>query len=265
MNLYSIKMRSSKKTEEEANHISGAENIVSEENLEKAVSLLLKRALTHTKGKADLINIKVEEVNKEELTYIEPLTVTTINVKNHIEGFNAVKKILIDIGIDESKSIDIINLLKENYNIRGAMLLDINTLDRLEEDKYRGIRATYMDFEDNDIDLLTKTSNKNTHFLEALALASKVISCDEIIGEICYSDDPDYTAGYIASKKYGYVRITQLKEFGSNKGGRIFLYDSSKKNIKKCIDYIENEKVIIKNNIKINEKMNYDDFITNKI
>lgn len=264
MNLYSIKMRSSKKIDEEPNHISGAENIVSEENLEKAVSLLLKRALTHTKGKADFINIKVEEVNKKELTYINPLPVTTIDVKNHIEGFKAVKKMLIDIGIDENKSKYIINLLKENSNMRGAILLDINTLERLEKDKTRGIRATYMDFEDSDIDSLTKQNKHNTHFLEALALASKVVSCKEIIGEICYSDDPNYTAGYVASKKYGYTRFTHLKEFGSNKGGRVFLYDSSRKNIDKCIDYIQNEKVIIKNNINVNETIIYEDFINDK-
>jgi 6-carboxyhexanoate--CoA ligase len=264
MNLYSIKMRASKNIDKKQNHISGAENIVREENLEKAVSLLLKRALTHTKGKSDFINIKVEKLNKKELIYIEPLPVTTIDVKNHIEGFKAIKKILIDIGIDENKSKYIIKLLKESSNMRGAILLDINTLKRLEKDKERGIRATYMDFEDNDIDSLTKQNKQNTHFLEAIALASKVVSCKEIIGEICYSDDPNYTAGYVASKSYGYVRFTHLKELGSNKGGRVFLYDSSKENIDKCINYIQNEKVVIKNNIIKNETISYEDFINNK-
>ena len=91
-----------------------------------------------------------------------------------------------------------------------------------------------------------------------------MISCNEIIGELCYSDDPDYTAGYLASKKYGYVRFTHLKEVGDNTGGRIFLYDSSKKNIDRCINYLQNQKVIIKNNLKINEDIDYEDYINDK-
>ena len=63
MNLYSIKMRGSK----EHNHISGAESIVSEKDLQNAVSVLIKRALTHSKGKSDFINIKIEEVKKRRI------------------------------------------------------------------------------------------------------------------------------------------------------------------------------------------------------
>ena len=264
MRLYSIKMRSSKTIDNLTEHISGAESISSEENLEKVVNLLIKRALNHSKGKSDFINIKVEEINKEELIYIEPLPVTTINVEHYLEGFNVVKKILTDIGIDENKSVGIVNLIRSISNMRGAMLLDINTLQRLEEDKDKGIRATYMDFEGNNTETLSKSIEQNAHFLEALALASKVVNCNQIIGEICYSDDPNYTAGYIASKKHGYVRITKLKGIGDTKGGRIFLYDSSLSNKNKCIDYIQNKKTVIKNNIKFNKSINYEDFMCDK-
>lgn len=44
-----------------------------------------------------------------------------------------------------SNANKIVGKLKETYNMRGAMLLDVDTLDRLEPDKERGIRATYMD------------------------------------------------------------------------------------------------------------------------
>ncbi|MGL5755596.1 MAG: 6-carboxyhexanoate--CoA ligase [Paraclostridium sp.] len=264
MNLYSIKMRSSKSIKGISKHISGAESIVNEADLEKAVNLLIRRALNHTKGKANSINIKLEEVDKESIKYIDPIPVTTINVKNHLDGFKAVKKMLLNLGINEKKSNYIINLIKVNSNMRGAILLDINTFERLEKDKERGIRATYMDFEGSDINSLTKQSKNNAHFIEALTLASKVISCNEIIGELCYSDDPEYTAGYLASKKYGYVRFTHLKEVGDNTGGRIFLYDSSKENIDRCINYLQNQKVIIKNDLKINEDIDYEDYINDK-
>lgn len=264
MKLYSIKMRSSRTKKDLTEHISGAESISSEENLEKAISLLLKRAFNHPKGKSDFINIKLEEIKEEEITYIDPLPVTTINVEHYLDGFHVVEKILESIGIDKSKSKDIVQIIKSISNMRGAILLDINTFQRLETDKKRGVRATYMDFEGNDMETLNKSIEKNAHFLEALALASKVVNCEQIIGEVCYSDDPNYTAGYVASKKYGYARITQLKEIGDTSGGRIFLYDSSLSNKNKCIEYIENKKIIVKDNIKFNKNISYDDFIKDK-
>lgn len=268
MGLYSIKMRAAK----DEKHISGAENIVEEHDLEKAVSLLIKRALIHTKGKSDFINIKIEEIEEEKLEALKPLEVTTVNVKDHIEGMECVEAILDKLGVDEKRAKKILNMFNETFNMRGAMLLDINTLERLEYDKKRGIRATYMDFEGSKLNHLTKDTKHNAHFIEALALATKVANAPNIIGEICYSDDPHYTAGYIASKKYGYIRFPYLKQLGDIRGGRIFLYDSSnenrncnekEKNILKCIDYIENTKVIIKDEIEINDSRNYYDILNN--
>ncbi len=260
MALYSVKMRSSK----EDNHISGSENIVKENDLEKAVSLLVKRALSHSKGSADFINIKIEELKKDDIELIMPLEVTTIDVENYEQGLNAVKLVLVNLGIDNEKADKILKLLIDTKDMRGAILLDINTMERLEYDRNRGIRATYMDFENSKLIHLVKEKVYNSHFIEALALASKVINCPYIIGEVCYSDDPDYTAGYIASKKYGYMRFAHLKELGDTSGGRVFLYDSSIDKAEKCIDYIENKKVLIKNDIKFNKNILYEEFINIK-
>lgn len=257
MTLYSIKMRASK----ENYHISGAEKIIKEENIEEAVNLLLKRVLLHSRGKSDFINIKIEEINENELEKINPLDVTTINVDNHKEGLHAAYIMLMKLGIDDEKCKKIMNLMECTPNMRGAILLDINTMERLEPDKKRGIRATYMDFEEYNPNNLVKETKYNTHFIEALALSSKILNCPHIIGEICYSDDPNYTAGYVSSKKYGYVRFSHLKKIGDENGGRIFLYDSSNCNLDDCIDYIENKKVIIKQNIKINPSISYKEFI----
>ncbi len=218
MKLYSIKMRSSK----DHNHISGAENIINEGDLEKGVNLLIKRALSHCKGSADSINIKIEEIIKEEIDKI-------------------------------------LNLFIDTKGMRGAILLDIHTMKRLEYDKNRGIRATYMDFQNSKINHLSKEKKYNSHFIEALALASKVANSPYIIGEICCSDDVDYTAGYIACKKYGYIRFNHLKKYGDINGGRIFLYDSSIDNLDKCINYIENKKVLIKDDIKLNKNLSYEE------
>lgn len=259
MSLYSIKMRGSK----EDNHISGAESIVEEKDLQRAVNMLIKRAMNHSKGKSDFINVKIEAL-KEEIEYIEPLEVTKVEVDNPKEGFNVVKHVLKNLGIAEDKADKIIDFFKLNNNMRGAMLLDINTLKRLESDKKRGVRVTYMDFQGSKLNHLSKDTAYNAHFIEALALATKVASCPNIIGEICFSDDPNYTAGYISSKKYGYIRISQMKKLGESQGGRIFLYDSSLDEsctVKDCINYLQNKKVIIKDRVKIKSNKNYKDFI----
>ena len=260
MGLYSIKMRSSK----EDKHISGAESIVDAKNLEKAVRLLIKRARTHSKGKADFINIKIEELNKSSVREIDALVVTNIETIDSTQSMECIKNLLIKIGIDNKISIKILDIFNSIENVRGAILLDINTLKRLEPDKNRGIRVTYMDFKNSNISHLNKSSKLNTHFIEALALASKVINCPNIIGEICVSDDPNYTAGYIATKKYGYVRFNHMKKLGDERGGRIFLYDSSinkELTLEDNINYLEKEKVIIRDNIKISKDISYEDVL----
>lgn len=255
--LYSIKMRSSK----ENIHISGAENIVNQESLDKAVSLLVKRALAHSKGSADFINLKIEKLEEDKVKYIEPLEVTTINVTNAKDGFLAVKKILNNINISNDKADIIVDTLNSIKDMRGAILLDINSMRRLEKCKERGVRVTYMDLENRSISGITKENGYNTHFIEALVLATKVISFPSIIAEICYSDDPDYTAGYIATKEFSYVRFEHLKEKGSSAGGRIFLYDGDISSVDECIEYLEKQRVIVKDNIRINKSVDFEKFM----
>lgn len=244
--LYSVKMRAS----EGEKHISGAEKIVSEENLEVCISGLMKRAQTHPKGTPDFINIKVEKINKNEIRVLKPLKVTTIASKSKEEGWLVIEDILSKLGIENGQ--DIFNNFQHTFNMRGAMLLDVNTMMRLEPDKNRGIRATNMDFEDMRLENLNKVVGANIHFKEALVLATKVVSHPNILAEICVSDDPEYTTGYIASKEFGYVRITNLKELGDERGGRIFLFKGSEEQVQECIDYIQRKHVLIKNNIELN-------------
>lgn len=253
MNLFSVKMRASEENQGNQNHISGAEKIVREEGLHQCVNSLLKRALNHPKGDCDLINIKIEKIDKNNIIYLDPLKVSTVNVNNPKEGHEKIKDILKSLGINNGE--EILKSMKDTYSMRGAMLLDYKTMTRLETNKERGIRATNMDFEEMSIDGLIKASDvnmklyENNHFKEALVLATKVASHPDIIAEICISDDPDYVTGYIASKKFGYIRITKLKDMGDINGGRIFLYNGELGECQNCIDYIENKKVLVKNSI----------------
>ena len=143
MKIYSLKMRASKREEGTEKHISGAEKIVSEDNLIGYSEALLNRALYHAKGKADFINIKIENINKDDILHLDSLPVTTIQVDNYQEGLEKIVAILGKMNI--AKAREIVGKLEETYNLRGAMLLDADTLERLEPDQERGIRATYMD------------------------------------------------------------------------------------------------------------------------
>lgn len=238
MNLYSLKMRASCRGE----HVSGAEKIVEKHSIPDYTASLIERGLNHSKGDADFINIKLERVEDDSLLYLDALPVRTVSVNNYHQGTHEIFRFLKSLNIDRTE--EIMELFKETYAMRGAMLLDINTLERLEPDGARGIRATYMDMErDNDN---TITSAKN-HFMEAIVLATKVANTPGIVGEICISDDPDYVTGYVASKEIGYVRITKMKEMGSPCGGRIFLYGGKRENVPETIEFLEKQRVIVRN------------------
>ena len=245
MKRYSIKMRASNETDGVKNHISGAEKIVTENELEEYCASLMKRALYHSKGKPDFINIKVEEIKEEELLYLPALKVTRVETENDAEGRQVVASYLAKLGI--SRVDEIISIWEQSYSMRGAILLDADTLERLEPDKERGIRATYMDMDTGNAQRSRSCEEKN-HFNEALVLATKVVNHPNILAELCISDDPDYVTGYIASKETGYVRITKLKPFGSPNGGRVFLFRGNDKEKEECIKYLQEQKVLVRMN-----------------
>lgn len=238
--LYSLKMRAAQQNM----HISGAENIVTEAELQAYCSRLLQRALQHSKGKPDFINLKIEAVNPADIVTLPALPVHTITTSTPAEGMAAVRKQMQRLGLPHID--EILQIWQQSYAMRGAMLLHADTLQRLEPDLERGVRATYMDSlkkaqetEENPFD-----SSKN-HFNEALVLATKVAHHPNIVAELCISDDPDYVTGYIASKELGYVRITTLKPLGSPDGGRVFLFRGNQAELADCIDYLQNQRVLV--------------------
>ena len=246
MSIYSLKMRASKHTGSIQEHVSGAEKILPQQELPQQMEALLSRALHHAKGKADFINLKIEAVAPENLKYIEALPVSTHEAATPAEGRQFMCQIMTELGLTPDKCQKILELFQATYSMRGAMLLDVDTLERLEPDQQRGIRATYMDSIAPKGEAKAICDGKN-HFQEALVLASKVLSAPNIIGELCMSDDPDYITGYIATRDKGYIRITQLKEMGCPDGGRIFLYRGPKSQVEECIQYLQEQRVLVKN------------------
>ena len=244
MSIYSLKMRASRHTENSTEHVSGAEKILTEQELPQQLDALLQRALHHAKGKADFVNLKIEAIKPDELKYIDALPVSTYNTSSPAEGRQVIVDTLSQLGLEPEKCLKILELFRETYGMRGAMLLDVDAMERLEPDFHRGIRATYMDADNSHN--LAGNGCKN-HFQEALVLASKVLSAPHIIGEICMSDDPDYVTGYVATQVGGYMRISQLKEMGCPDGGRIFLYHGPREDVAECIRYLQEQRVLVRN------------------
>ena len=181
MPTYSIKMRASKG----GMHVSGAERIIPQQDISPAISALAERALHHGLGRADFINIKMEEVLPTELEYLDALPVSTRPAPTIEGSFAIMRQILGELGLAD-KADELIDLFRHVHHMRGALLYDIATGQRLEPDQERGIRVTYMDAEGAS----SNNSNKD-HFREAIVLATKVVNAPGIISELCMSDDPD--------------------------------------------------------------------------
>nr|WP_320131420.1 6-carboxyhexanoate--CoA ligase [uncultured Holophaga sp.] len=229
-----MKMRAA----EEDRHVSGAERILTREELEPTVSALVRRALTHTKGDPDRIHLKIERLRESDLLRLPPLPVRTVEVATPEEGHRVLRTLLDAEGL--ARAPEILARFPESYGMRGAMLLDVQSLRRLEPDPARGVRATYMDYAGGG-----SLSEGKQHFREALALATKVAAAPGIVGELCISDDPDYVTGYFASPRQGYIRITRLKEPGDANGGRLFLFDGKQAEVGDCIRFLQERPVLL--------------------
>lgn len=244
MDYYSLKMRASQQIGEgdqkREQHISGAERIVSREAVEAVCSAMARRALTHSKGDPDFINIKIEKVCEKDIQILKALPVTRVDVNSWQQGLDKAFELIDEAAELKDFRKKLPELLRETFPMRGAMLYDIATGERLEPDHERGVRATYMDaLRSSDVD-----SQKN-HFNEAIVLATKVANAPGMVAELCISDDPEYVTGYVASRELGYVRIMKMKEMGDENGGRIFLFDSRKAKAEECIEYLQKKKVLV--------------------
>ena len=232
--LFSVKMRASR----DGAHVSGAERIVQGDAVPRLAAALAERAMSHSKGRPDFVNIKVETA--PEPLHVKALSVSTVEAKSPEEGWRIVRDLLASDGV--RRTDELVALFRETCGMRGAMLVDADTLERLEPDRVRGVRATFMDAADS---AARGFSSVKDHYAEAIVLATKVANAPGVVGEICMSDDPDYVTGYVASRRLGYVRITCLKRRGDPAGGRIFLYRGARDGVPAAIDFIERRCVLV--------------------
>ena len=229
--------------EKGGHHISGAERIVKLEEVGAIAQLLADRALYHCKGTADFINITVDVIPANEITYIDCLQVEEHRANTIAEAHQLAIELLQGTHITEGAIENAMTLLKElDSSMRGAMLVDATTGKRIDVGN-RGVRVSHMDSFDSE------SLGENEHMREALVLASKVQSAEGIVGELCWSDDPDYTVGYVACNGI-YHRIPKMKELGSHIGGRVFFVRSDIDR-ESVIAYLEKAPVLVqrRNNV----------------
>ena len=237
--LYSVRMRAAQggPHEKGGHHISGAEGIVKLSEGGALAQALADRALHHSKGTADFINITVDLIPSNEITYIDCLEVEEHKAHTIAAAHQLAIELLQGSEITEVAVQNAIALLKGlDSSMRGAMLVDATTGKRIDAGN-RGVRVSHMDSFDSE------KLGDNEHMREALVLASKVQSAEGIVGELCWSDDPDYTVGYVACNGI-YHRIPSMKEFGSNLGGRVFFVKTNT-DVDCVIKYLEKAPVLV--------------------
>lgn len=236
--LYNIRMRSSVN----GRHFSGGEEILPEKDLAEGVANLFKRGFESPAPdlrKEVSISIRIDGIAPEKIEKSTLLPVRQLNSNDEetTRSFiNSLLHLLLENGsIDHAKTIQgvlsaIDSFLKPgNAAMWGAMILSPSGETVPVPDN--GVRTTHIGIkEDTKRDLLNSaTSNgiSGRRFPEALMLASKVIAQHLVQLEICLSDDPNYTTGYIAGKGIGYIRLPHIKRAGSTGGGRIYLLNKS--------------------------------------
>jgi 6-carboxyhexanoate--CoA ligase len=221
-------------------HVSGQERIVKPEELEKVLIELHRRP----KGEWDYQSIKIEKLKTPPVVLEKSLPVRSYKFScvplahNHIVGLLESEH---NIKREITKPLlsKLVSGIKNGENLPGALIVDPESGEVLAE----GVRTILFDWKDREAAtkiLLEKGYTPRT--VDALALATKNVYCG-VEAEVCISDDPDYTTGYIASKKLGYLRMTPLKEKGNPYGGRIYFV--KKRNLKSVIECLRTKGVLI--------------------
>lgn len=247
--LFSIRMRAAQSGE----HISGAERIAPALDLATIATAMITRALGHSRGNPDAIRVAIDALPTLAIKDAPLPDITTILVSDLHAGRAAAKAELLRAGVSDAAATAAIATLARGAApggkvMRGAMLVDADRGERLESNPGRGLRVSRMDLSAAAHAALTAalqgSGRDTTHLREALALAGKVLLSPGIVAELCWSDDPDYTAGYVASPLRGYVRFPHLKAKGDRLGGRAFFYQRSTFNLAAITAFLEEEPVL---------------------
>ena len=241
------------RSERQGHHISGAERLLTPTELGTAAVEMLQRALLHSRGQGERIVFRVEEISLSTIQQGRLPDLFNNQVADWAQGRELARECLKRAGVSLQAIENAMAALEQGpapdgRSMRGAMLIDAETGERLEEDPTRGVRASRMDLTPRTRRQLCTALGafglNNLHVIEALTLAAKVIVAPGMVAELCWSDDPDYLAGYVASDKLGYQRINLLKPAGEERGGRAFFVTSDRSQIPALVEWLEKQPIL---------------------
>jgi 6-carboxyhexanoate--CoA ligase len=247
--LYSVRMRASTGQ----SHLSGAERLVPRDRIDLTMKDLVDRALSKQLA-PDQIVVTIDALGDIPVHFVQSLDLVSLDMHNITACQENAARVLEDFGVSSSAVLVAFRALEQGAspnggNMRGAMLIDAETGERLEPNQSRGVRVSRFDWSDGaseriDRDLSTLGL---THFRtkEALALATKVAYAPGVVAELCWSDEPDYTAGYVADRTKGYIRFPHLKQAGNSFGGRAFFVSHSDLDRNALVAYLQETPVLI--------------------
>lgn len=231
MTYFSVRMRANT----QGRHISGAERIVGAAHVAATCAQLAQRALDHPKGDAAQTHLTVEALEEPDITHAHALRIEVAECA----GPDAARAVIHGILAPLTQHAEA--LIRETFaarDMRGAMLVCAGTGARLDPDRERGVRVSHVDA----LEYTHATAKDAAR--EALVLASKVAAHPDVVAELCISDDPDYTTGYVAHDGT-YTRIPHIKPKGSPAGARAFLIREGA-DVAALIDYLERQPVLIR-------------------
>lgn len=228
-------------------HISGAEGLYAREEIAEIVSEYALRALYHPRGEPDTIIVTVERISQEPAE-APLLPLETLPCASPGEARETLLRELAPLGVSARAFACAWRILHAGKTMRGAALVGAETGRRREPDRARGVRVSRLGIERTAERRLRRRLARlgiNTPTVrEALVLASKVASHPDVLAELCISDDPGYTTGYVASRATGYRRVPQCKLPGELHGGRVFFIREGA-SVGGLIAYLEKKPVII--------------------
>ncbi|MGK2904861.1 MAG: 6-carboxyhexanoate--CoA ligase [Desulfuromonadales bacterium] len=247
--LYSVRMRASCKGQ----HLAGAERIVTDNAVCEVAAALMNRAMRCPNGQAEEIHCHVERIETAEVRYQQLPDVATYLVSNWQQGRQVAGCLLSRAGVQKDVAAQAVHLLANGAGtggsvMRGAVIMDAKTGERLETDPSRGVRVSRMDLSPECRAALAcelASAGLGHHRVqEALVLAGKVLCAPGVVAELCWSDDPHYTTGYVAALPGGYQRISDMKPVGDPRGGRVFFVNRAHVSLQELSNYLERQVVL---------------------
>lgn len=214
-------------------HVSGAEDLVAPDAAATTAARFVERALAA--GPVEEVVVRVERLTRIPVN-LPLLPLFTADVPA-AEVRPTARVLLAAAGIDAGVAETVMAILSagaagDGNNMRGAMLVDSASGLRLERDQRRGVRARHFalasELRATLPAELARAGYAHHRTLEGWLLATKMVSAPGALAELCWSDEPTYTTGYVALAGMGYVRLPHLKAHGDPHGGRaLFLAPGS--------------------------------------